>query len=84
MTTEMVSPKLLGTWLSVLAIFDGLIGLVIFPAIGGVLWDMFAPVHVITMMIVATVIAIPILMIVPETLRKRSASNAQEDQTDVP
>ena len=74
MTTEMVSPQLLGTWLSVLAIFDGLIGLVIFPAIAGILWDTFAPVLVITMMIVATVIAIPILIIVPETLKKRSAS----------
>lgn len=81
MTTEMVSPKLLGTWLSVLAIFDGLIGLVIFPAIAGLLWDTFAPVHVITMMIVTTVIAIPILIIAPETLKKRSKSNAQGDQT---
>ena len=77
MTTEMVSPKLLGTWLSVLAIFDGLIGLVIFPAIAGLLWDTFAPVHVITMMIITTVIAIPILIIAPETLKKRSKSNAQ-------
>jgi MFS family permease len=76
MTTEMVSPQLLGTWLSVLAIFDGLIGLVIFPAIAGLLWDTFAPVLVITMMIVATVIAIPILVIMPETLKKRSASIA--------
>jgi MFS family permease len=76
MTTEMVSPQLLGTWLSVLAIFDGLIGLVIFPAIAGLLWDTFAPVLVITMMIVATVIAIPILIIMPETLKKRSSSIA--------
>jgi MFS family permease len=81
MTTEMVSPKLLGTWLSVLAIFDGLVGLVIFPAIAGLLWDTFAPVHVITMMIVTTVIAIPILIIAPETLKKRSKSNAQGDKT---
>jgi MFS family permease len=81
MTTEMVSPKLLGTWLSVLAIFDGLVGLVIFPAIAGLLWDTFAPVHVITMMIVTTVIAIPILIITPETLKKRSKSNAQGDKT---
>jgi len=73
MTTEMVSPQLLGTWLSVLAIFDGLVGLVIFPAIAGLLWDTFAPVLVITMMIVTTVLAIPILIIVPETLKKRSA-----------
>jgi Na+/melibiose symporter-like transporter len=74
MTTEMVSPRLLGTWLSLLAIFDGLIGLVIFPAIGGLLWDTFAPVHVITMMIVTTVIAIPILIIIPETLKKTKQS----------
>ena len=72
MTTEMVSPRLLGTWLSLLAIFDGLIGLVIFPAIGGLLWDTFAPVHVITMMIITTVIAVPILIIIPETLKKQS------------
>jgi MFS family permease len=76
MTTEMVSPQLLGTWLSVLAMFDGLIGLVIFPAIAGLLWDTFTPVLVITMMIVTTMIAIPILIIVPETLKKRSMSNA--------
>jgi MFS family permease len=79
MTTEMVSPQLLGTWLSVLAIFDGLIGLVVFPAIGGLLWDIFAPVHVIVLMIILTVVAAPILIIVPETLRKRSATNGQGD-----
>jgi MFS family permease len=77
MTTEMVSPQLLGTWLSVLAIFDGLIGLVIFPAIGGLIWDMFAPVHVIVLMIVTIVIATPILIMIPETLRKRSKTNDQ-------
>lgn len=78
MTTEMVSPQLLGTWLSMLAIFDGLIGLVIFPAIGGLIWDMFAPVHVIVLMIVTIVIATPILIMIPETLRKRSKTNDQE------
>jgi MFS family permease len=70
MTTEMVSPQFLGTWLSVLAIFDGLIGLVVFPAIGGLVWDIFAPVHVIVLMIITTVVAAPILIIVPETLKK--------------
>jgi MFS family permease len=79
MTTEMVSPQLLGTWLSVLAIFDGLIGLVVFPAIGGLVWDIFAPVHVIVLMIITTVVAAPILIIVPETLRKRSETNGQGD-----
>jgi MFS family permease len=79
MTTEMVSPQLLSTWLSVLAIFDGLIGLVIFPAIGGLLWDMFAPVHVIVLMPIITLVATPILIMIPETLRKQSETNSQED-----
>jgi MFS family permease len=75
MTTEMVSPQLLGTWLCVLAIFDGLIGLVIFPALGGLIWDMIAPVQVIVLMMVTTIIAIPILVIIPETLKKQSKMN---------
>jgi MFS family permease len=79
MTTEMVSPQLLSTWLSMLAIFDGLVGLVIFPAIGGLLWDMFAPVHVIVLMLIITLVATPFLIKVPETLRKRSETNSQGD-----
>jgi MFS family permease len=72
MTIEMVPPQLLGTWLSVLAIFDGVVGLVLAPAIGGLVWDIFSPVLVIFLMIAITIAAIPILLFVPETLRKRS------------
>jgi MFS family permease len=71
MTIEMVPPQLLGTWLSVLAIFDGVVGLVIAPAIGGLLWDMFSPVLVIFLMIATTIAAIPIFLFMPETLRKK-------------
>ena len=74
MTTEMVSPQLLGIWLSVLAMFDGFIGLVISPAIGGLLWDMFSPIHVIVLMIATTVIATPFLISMPETLRKKRSA----------
>jgi len=74
MTTEMVSPQLLGIWLSVLAMFDGFVGLVISPAIGGLLWDLFSPIYVIVLMIVATVIATPILISMPETLRKKPSA----------
>jgi len=74
MTTEMVSPRLLGVWLSVLAMFDGFVGLVISPAIGGLLWDLFSPIYVIVLMIVATVIATPILISMPETLRKKPSA----------
>lgn len=72
MTTEMVPPQLLGTWLSVLAIFDGVVGLVIAPAIGGLIWDVFSPIHVIFLMIGTTIAAIPLLLFMPETLRKQS------------
>ena len=75
MTTEMVPPQLLGTWLSVLAIFDGVVGLVIAPAIGGLLWDIFSPVLVIFLMIATTMAAIPIFLFMPETLKKRRVSN---------
>jgi MFS family permease len=74
MTTEMVSPRLLGVWLSVLAMFDGFVGLVISPAIGGLLWDLFSPIHVIVLMIAATVIATPFLISMPETLRKKRSA----------
>jgi MFS family permease len=73
MTTEMVPPQLLGTWLSVLAIFDGVVGLVIAPAIGGLLWDIFSPVLVIFLMIATTMAAIPIFFFMPETLKKRAS-----------
>ena len=73
MTTEMVPPPLLGTWLSVLAIFDGVIGLVIAPVVGGLLWDVFSPVLVIFLMIATIVAAIPIFFFMPETLRKKDA-----------
>jgi len=72
MTTEMVPPQLLGIWLSVLAMFDGLVGLVIAPAIGGLLWDIFSPVYVIVLMIVTTVATVPLFISMPETLRKKS------------
>ena len=72
MTTEMVPPQLLGTWLSVLAIFDGVVGLVIAPAIGGLIWDVFSPIHVIFLMIGTTIAAIPLFLFMPETLRKQS------------
>jgi MFS family permease len=79
MTTEMVSPQLLGVWLSVLAMFDGFIGLVISPAIGGLLWDMFSPIYVIVLMIATTVVATPFLISMPETLRKKSEPKAHRD-----
>jgi MFS family permease len=72
MTTEMVPPQLLGTWLSVLAIFDGVVGLVIAPAIGGLIWDVFSPTHVIFLMTGTTIAAIPFFLFTPETLRKQS------------
>jgi len=68
----MVPPQLLGTWLSVLAIFDGVVGLVIAPAIGGLIWDVFSPTHVIFLMIGTTIAAIPLFLFMPETLRKQS------------
>jgi len=71
MTTEMVPPQLLGTWLSVITIFDGVVGLVIAPVIGGLLWDVFSPVLVIFLMIATTTAAIPFFLFMPETLRKR-------------
>jgi MFS family permease len=71
MTTEMVPPQLLSTWLSLLAIFDGIVGLVIAPAIGGLIWDVFSPTHVIFLMIGTTIAAIPFLLSMPETLRKQ-------------
>lgn len=71
MTTEMVPPQLLGTWLSVLAIFDGVVGM-ISPAIGGLVWDVFSPTHVIFLMIGTTIAAIPLFFFMPETLRKQS------------
>jgi len=79
MTTEMVSPQLLGVWLSVLAMFEGFVGLVISPAIGGLLWDMFSPVHVIVLMIATTVLATPLLITMPETLRRKSEPKAHRD-----
>jgi MFS family permease len=72
MTTEMVPPQLLSTWLSVLAIFDGIVGLVIAPVIGGLIWDVFSPTHVIFFMIGTTIAAIPFFLFIPETLRKQS------------
>jgi len=71
MMTEMVPPQLLGTWLSVLAIFDGVVGLVIAPAIGGLIWDVISPIHVISLMIGTTIAAIPLFLFIPETLRKQ-------------
>jgi MFS family permease len=71
MTTEMVPPQLLGTWLSVLAIFDGVVGLVIAPVIGGLIWDVISPIHVISLMIGTTIAAIPLFLFIPETLRKQ-------------
>lgn len=72
MTIEMVPPHLLGTWLSVLAVFDGVVGLVIAPAIGGLVWDLFSPVLVIYLMIAMTMAVIPLFIFMPETLRKKS------------
>jgi len=71
MTTEIVPPQLLGTWLSVLAIFDGVVGLVIAPALGGLIWDVISPIHVISLMIGTTIAAIPLFLLIPETLRKQ-------------
>jgi MFS family permease len=68
---EMVPPQLLGTWLSVLAMFDGIVGLVIAPAIGGLVWDVFSPVLVIYLMIAITAASIPLFILVPETLKKK-------------
>jgi MFS family permease len=73
MTTEMVPPQLLGTWLSVLAIFDGVVGLVIAPALGGLIWDVISPVHVISLMIGITIAAVPLFLLIPETLRKQES-----------
>jgi MFS family permease len=72
MTTEMVPPQLLSTWLSVLAIFDGIVGLVIAPVIGGLIWDAFSPTYVIFLMIGTTIAAIPLFLFMPETLKKQS------------
>jgi len=72
MTTEIVPPQLLGTWLSVLAIFDGVVGLVIAPALGGLIWDVISPIHVISLMIGTTIAAIPLFLLIPETLRKQN------------
>jgi MFS family permease len=73
MTTEMVPPQLLGTWLSVLAVFDGVVGLVIAPALGGLIWDVVSPVHVIFLMIGTTIAAVPLFLLMPETLRKQES-----------
>jgi MFS family permease len=73
MTTEMVPPRLLGTWLSVLAIFDGVVGLVIAPAVGGLIWDVVSPVYVIFLMIGTTIAALPLFLLIPETLRKQES-----------
>jgi MFS family permease len=73
MTTEMVPPQLLGTWLSVLAIFDGVVGLVIAPAVGGLIWDVVSPVYVIFLMIGTTIAALPLFLLIPETLRKQES-----------
>jgi MFS family permease len=77
MTTEMVPPRLLGTWLSVLAIFDGVVGLVIAPALGGLIWDVISPVHVISLMIGITIAAVPLFFLIPETLRKQESQRQQ-------
>jgi MFS family permease len=78
-TTEMVSPQLLGIWLSVLAMFEGFIGLVVSPVIGGLLWDMLSPIHVIVFMIATTVLTTPFLILMPETLRKKGEPKAHRD-----
>jgi MFS family permease len=80
MSIEMVPPQLLGTWLSVLAIFDGVVGLVIAPAIGGLVWDVFSPVLVIFLMIAITLASIPVFISMPETLTpKKSEQTINRD-----
>jgi MFS family permease len=71
MSVEMVPPQLLGTWLSVLAIFDGIVGLVIAPVIGGLIWDVFSPIFVIFFMIALAAASIPLFVSIPETLKKK-------------
>lgn len=71
MSIEMVPPQLLGTWLSVLAIFDGIAGLVIAPLVGGLIWDLFSPVFVVFFMIALTATSIPLFVTMPETLKKK-------------
>lgn len=70
MTTELVPTPLLGRWWGTLGLFDGLVS-VFAPIVGGTIWSSIGPAYVFFFLIFTQILTIPLLLTVPETLKRK-------------
>jgi FSR family fosmidomycin resistance protein-like MFS transporter len=70
MSAELVPTHLLGRWYGILGMFSGIIGIVA-PVVGGLIWDSIGPTYVLVFLIMTELVAISLLIRIPETLKKQ-------------
>ncbi|RLI00028.1 hypothetical protein DRO28_00600 [Candidatus Bathyarchaeota archaeon] len=70
MSAELVPTHLLGRWYGLLGVFGSVIS-VAAPLLGGVIWSVLSPTHVLTFIILAQALKLLVLWSIPETLRRR-------------
>ena len=70
MSAELVPTHLLGRWYGLLGVFGSVIS-VAAPLLGGVIWSVLSPTHVLTFIILAQALKLLVLWSIPETLRIR-------------
>ena len=70
MSAELVPTHLLGRWYGLLGVFGSIIS-VAAPLLGGVIWSVLSPTHVLTFIILAQALKLLVLWSIPETLRIR-------------
>jgi MFS family permease len=76
MTPELIAPQYLGRWRGVLGLFGGLAS-ILGPIVGGVVWETVGPSAVfLAAFAVDTLVALPIMVTLPETLTPRAADTS--------
>jgi MFS family permease len=72
-SVELVPTNMLSIWFGILGFSGGVVSMVIAPAIGGAIWDLLSPNYVYFFMIFAELISLPLLLKIPETLKRKKA-----------
>jgi MFS-type transporter involved in bile tolerance (Atg22 family) len=76
MTAELVPTALLGSTFGMLDLFGGLV-MILAPFMGGILWSAAGPESVLYSIIALQVVAMLLLLTMPETLIKKSRTSRE-------
>jgi len=77
MTSEIVSKKQMGRWISIVSLVRGLVGIPV-PMLGGLIWNHIGPQYVfITVILIDVTVRIPLLASIRETLNLNNKEDTQ-------